>query len=92
MARAKVGSLMSVSISTTSTRGSRPARSSLMRAASACGSWNTPPVVPIDDIPRRGMNTVSGPEARFSLAAMRRPSAAHSSRLVRIRVTAGLCR
>ena len=41
--------------------------------------------------PRRGMKSTVGPVAADSLRAIRRPSSAHSSGVVRISVTDGLC-
>ena len=42
------------------------------------------------ETPCKGISTVTGPVARLSLVAVIRPIAAHSSGVVRIRVTVGL--
>jgi hypothetical protein len=43
------------------------------------------------ETPRSGTNRAVGPVAADSLRAIRRPSSAHSSAVVRMSVTDGLC-
>src|ERR687897_506253 len=92
IAIANSSSLMLWSSSTSSTsEPPRPSRKESNSAASASGSWNGWPSASIIDTPFSGTNRLTGPLARRSLAAMRRPSSAHSSRVVRMSVTEGLC-
>ena len=60
-------------------------------AASAAASKKGPPSPAIAEMPRSGTNSATGPVAADSLAPSRRPSSAHSSGVVRISVTFGLC-
>ena len=71
---------------------SRPSRSAPTSASSAAGSWKG---WPLDgdhrDAAQRDEERQTGPVAAFSLRAIRRPSSAHSSGVVRMSVTVGLC-
>ena len=82
---------MSSSRSTSSTLSPSPERSASNSAASASASWNGAPGTSIADTPPSGMYSATGPLAADSLRAIRRPSSAHSSFVVRISVIVGLC-
>ena len=56
------------------------------------GIVNGLPSASIALTPRSGSTSTTGPVAPLSCSAMRRPIAAHSSAVVRIRVTVALCR
>ena len=90
IACANSGSLMCRSSSTSSTASPTP-RSSSNRAASASGWWKGWPSASIIETPRSGTNSAVGPLAADSLRAIRRPSSAFSSLVVRMSVTTGLC-
>ena len=78
------------SISTSSTLSPTPSRSAAKSAASASGSWNGWPSASIIETPASGTNSATGPVAAESLRAIRRPSSALSSGVVRISVIDGL--
>src|SRR5262245_37858287 len=61
-------------------------------ARSAGGSQNGPPGASSSDTPPSGIRNRTGPSMRLSLSTRKRPMAAHSSGVVRINVTFGLCR
>src|SRR5215208_466357 len=91
IAVANAGSLMSVSTSCTSTASPSVSCNPASSAASASVSWNGWPSTAIIETPFSGTNSAVGPVARDSFRPMRRPSSAHSSGVVRISVTVGLC-
>jgi len=55
------------------------------------GIVERPPSTAIADTPRSGMKSAVGPRAADSLRPRMRPSSSHSSGVVRISVTVGLC-
>ena len=89
IAFANAGSFTCSSISMSSTL-SATLRSSSKSAASASGSWKGWPSASIIETPPSGMNNAVGPVAADSFEAIRRPSSAFSSCVVRISVIDGL--
>ena len=61
-------------------------------ALSASGSWNGCPGASRAETPPSGITKQTGPSIRFSLSTMKPPISLHSSGVVRISVTFGLCR
>src|ERR1700687_4939543 len=59
---------------------------------SAVGSQNGWPAASIRERPPSGIRNRTGPSIRLSFSTMKRPIRPHSSGVVRIRVTFGLCR
>ena len=90
IASANSGSLTLQSSSTSSTFPPTPSRSAANSAASASGSWNGWPSASIIETPLSGTNSATGPVAAESLRAIRRPSSAFSSAVVRMSVIDGL--
>ena len=90
IACANSGSLMFISSSISSTPPPT-LRSSSNSAASASGSWKGWPSASIIETPPSGRNSAVGPFAAESLRAIRRPSSAFSSSVVRMSVIDGLC-
>ena len=91
IAVAKAGSLTSASTSWTSTLpGSMPSRSAAKSASSASASRNGWPSTSMAETPFSGTKRTVGPSAPLSLRAIRRPSSAISSGVVRISVIVGL--
>ena len=91
IATAKAGSLTSASTSWTSTLpGSTPSRRAAKSASSASASRKGWPSTSMAETPFSGTKSTVGPAAPLSLRAIRRPSSAISSGVVRISVMVGL--
>ena len=91
IAVANAGSLTSASTSTSSTFDvSTPSRSAANSASSASASRNGWPSTSMADTPRSGTKRTVGPVVPLRRSAIRRPSSAISSAVVRMSVIVGL--